>query len=173
MRTEHFYKEFISQVWRNCKNGVHQTIDSSSYQYLCICSFILRKRLRLHKTSEHSHKKRKDSLETRAIFSWILILTWNFGGGRSGSASTFFKIASASWLWCYLYYNWLFYMLDKDNIICTSVSEAADKIPTDEKDYRKYSFMRFTLYSHSIRRADQHKVHIQIVVYQLGCIQCS
>ena len=29
-------------------------------------------------------------------------------------------------------------MLDKGNIISTSVSEAIDKIPTDEKDYRKY-----------------------------------
>ena len=28
-------------------------------------------------------------------------------------------------------------MLDNDNIISTSVSEAAEKIPTDEKDYRK------------------------------------
>ena len=27
-------------------------------------------------------------------------------------------------------------MLDNDNIISTSVSEAAEKIPTDEKDYR-------------------------------------
>ena len=44
-------------------------------------------------------------------------------------------------------------MLDKDNIISTSVSEADEKIPTDEKDYRKYSFMCFTLYSHSIQRA--------------------
>ena len=59
-------------------------------------------------------------------------------------------------------------MLDKDNIISTSVSEAVDKIPTDGKDYRKCSFMRFTLYRHSIRRADQHIVHIQIVVYLLG-----
>ena len=49
----------------------------------------------------HSHKKQKDSLETWAVFSWILLLTWNFGGGRSDSASIFFKIASASWLWCY------------------------------------------------------------------------
>ena len=43
----------------------------------------------------HSHKKRKDSLETRAVFSWISMLTWNFGGGPSDSASTFFKMASA------------------------------------------------------------------------------
>ena len=27
-------------------------------------------------------------------------------------------------------------MLDKDNIVSTSVSEAVEKIPTDEKDYR-------------------------------------
>ena len=64
-------------------------------------------------------------------------------------------------------------MLDKDNIISTSVSEAIDKIPTDEKDYRKYSFMWFTLHSHSIQRADQHIDNIAIVVYLLGCIQCS
>ena len=44
-------------------------------------------------------------------------------------------------------------MLDKDNIISTSVSEAVEKIPTDEKDYRKCSFMCFTLHSHSIQRA--------------------
>ena len=44
-------------------------------------------------------------------------------------------------------------MLDKDNIISTSVSEADEKIPTDEKGYRKYSFMCFNLYSHSIQRA--------------------
>ena len=34
-------------------------------------------------------------------------------------------------------------MLDKDNIITTSVSEAVEKIPTVEKDYRKYSFIAF------------------------------
>ena len=43
-------------------------------------------------------------------------------------------------------------MLDNDNIISTSVSEAVEKIPTDEKDYRKCSFMCFTLHSHSIQR---------------------
>ena len=32
-------------------------------------------------------------------------------------------------------------MLDNDNIISTSVSEAVKKIPTDEKDYRKCSFI--------------------------------
>ena len=40
-------------------------------------------------------------------------------------------------------------MLDNDNIISTSVSDAAEKIPTDEKDYRKCSFTCFTLYNHS------------------------
>ena len=49
----------------------------------------------------------------------------------------------------------LFYMLDKVNTISTSVSEAVEKIPTDEKDYRKCSFMCFTSHSHSIERADQ------------------
>ena len=39
--------------------------------------------------------------------------------------------------------------------ISTSVSEAVEKIPT-EIDYRKCSFMCFTLLSHSIQRADQH-----------------
>ena len=29
---------------------------------------------------KHSQKKRKDNLETRAVFSWILILTWILGG---------------------------------------------------------------------------------------------
>ena len=37
-------------------------------------------------------------------------------------------------------------MLDKYNIISTSVSEAVEKIATDEKDYRKCSFMCFTLH---------------------------
>ena len=36
-----------------------------------------------------------------------------------------------------------FYMLDNDNIINTSVSEAVEKIPIDEKDCRKCSFMCF------------------------------
>ena len=45
-------------------------------------------------------------------------------------------------------------MLDKDNIISTSVSEAVEKIPTDEKDYRKCSFICFALYNHCLQRAD-------------------
>ena len=40
-------------------------------------------------------------------------------------------------------------MLDNDNIISASVSEAVEKVPTDEKDYRKCSFMCFTLHSHN------------------------
>ena len=47
-------------------------------------------------------------------------------------------------------------MLDKDNIITTSFSEAVEKIPTDEKDFRKCFFMCFTLHSYSMQRADQH-----------------
>ena len=33
-------------------------------------------------------------LETQAVFSWILMLTWNFGGDPSYSTSTFLKMAS-------------------------------------------------------------------------------
>ena len=64
----------------------------------------------------------------------------------------------------------MFYMLDKDNIISKSASEAVGKIPTDEKDYRKCSFMCFTLHNHGIQRADQYIVNIEKVVYLLGCI---
>ena len=46
-------------------------------------------------------------------------------------------------------------MLDKDNILSTSFSEAVEKIPIDEKDHIKSSFV-FTLHNHSIQRADQH-----------------
>ena len=38
-------------------------------------------------------------------------------------------------------------MLDKDNFIITSILEAVEKIPADEKDYRKCSFMCFILHS--------------------------
>ena len=47
-------------------------------------------------------------------------------------------------------------MLDKDNVLSTSVSEAVEKIPSDEKDYRKCSFVCFTLHSYPIQRADHH-----------------
>ena len=39
-------------------------------------------------------------------------------------------------------------MLDNDNIISTSVSETVEKVPRDEKDYRKCSFICFTLHSY-------------------------
>ena len=39
-------------------------------------------------------------------------------------------------------------MSDKDSNIRTSVSEAVEKILRDEKDYRKCSFMCFTLDSY-------------------------
>ena len=45
------------------------------------------------------------------------------------------------------------YMLDKDSIMSASVSEAVKKIPTNEKDYPKCTFMCFILYSHRIQRA--------------------
>ena len=47
-------------------------------------------------------------------------------------------------------------MLDKVNIVSTSVSEAVEKISIDEKDYRKCSFMCFSLHSYSIQKADKH-----------------
>ena len=38
-------------------------------------------------------------------------------------------------------------MLHNDNVISTGVSEAVEKIPADEKNYRKCSFMCLTLHS--------------------------
>ena len=46
------------------------------------------------------------------------------------------------------------YMLDNDNIISTSVSGAVEKIATEEKGYRKHSFICFTLHGHNMPRAD-------------------
>ena len=59
-------------------------------------------------------------------------------------------------------------MLDNDNVISASVLEAVEKIPTDEKDYRRCSFMCFTLHSHSIQRADQ-----QIANSRNSCLPTS
>ena len=42
----------------------------------------------------YRYKKRKDSMETRAVLRWISILTWEFGGDPSDSASASFKMAS-------------------------------------------------------------------------------
>ena len=50
----------------------------------------------------------------------------------------------------------MIYMLDNDHVISASVSEAVEKITTDEKDYRECSFTSFNLYSHSIQTAYQH-----------------
>ena len=61
-------------------------------------------------------------------------------------------------------------MLDKDNVISTSISEAVENILTDKKDYRKCSFMCLTLHSNRIQRADQ-QLTVEIVVYLLGYIQ--
>ena len=65
----------------------------------------------------HSHKKRKKS-----GFSWILILTWNFGGWQVDFD------AIKTIIDCFICYK------HNGNIISTSVSEAVEKIPTDEKD---------------------------------------
>ena len=45
-------------------------------------------------------------------------------------------------------------MLDNDNITFANVSEAVEKVPTDEKSYRKFSFMCFSFYSHSIQHSN-------------------
>ena len=47
-------------------------------------------------------------------------------------------------------------MLDKVSIISTSVSEAVEKIPTDEKDYRKCSFIVYFALPQQLQRVDQH-----------------
>ena len=59
-------------------------------------------------------------------------------------------------------------------IISISVSEAVEKMPTDEKEYGKCFFMCFTLHSHShsIQSADQNIAKTRIVAYLLGYIQC-
>ena len=56
-------------------------------------------------------------------------------------------------------------MLDKDNMISTIASEAVEKIPADEKDYRKCSFMCFILPQHT--RADQYIANTEKDVYLL------
>ena len=47
-------------------------------------------------------------------------------------------------------------MLDKDNIRRTSISEAVEKIPTDEKDYRKCFFIVYFAQPQQLHRVDQH-----------------
>ena len=44
-------------------------------------------------------------------------------------------------------------MLDKDNIISTGLPEAVEKIPTDEKDYRKCSFVVYFALPQQLQRA--------------------
>ena len=66
------------------------------------------------------------------------------------------------------------YMLDNDNIISTSVSEAVEKIATDEEDYHKRSFMCFTLHSHNMPRTDLYIANSRnSCLTTLGYIQCS
>ena len=65
-------------------------------------------------------------------------------------------------------------MLDNNNIITTSVSEAVEKIPTHEKDYRKCSFMSFTLHRpNGYKEQTNIQLTVEIVVYLLRYIQCS
>ena len=51
-------------------------------------------------------------------------------------------------------------MLDKDNIISTGLPEAVEKIPTDEKDYRKCSFIIYSAQPQQLQRVDQHIANI-------------
>ena len=60
-------------------------------------------------------------------------------------------------------------MLDNDNIISKSVSEAVEKIPTDEKDYRKCSFI--CLLCTATEYKEQTNTTVEIVVCLLGYIQ--
>ena len=64
-------------------------------------------------------------------------------------------------------------MLDEDNIISTSVSEAVEKVSTDEKDYRKCSFMCFTLHGYSMEKAGQYIANSRNSFYLLRYIQCT
>ena len=64
-------------------------------------------------------------------------------------------------------------MLDKNNIISTTVSEAVEKIPTDEKDYRKCSFMCLTCTTTTYKEQTNIQLTVEIVVYLLGYIQCT
>ena len=67
----------------------------------------------------------------------------------------------------------------KDNIISTSVSEAVEKTPTVEKMIIANAPLCVLLYSVTAykeqlcRATDQLITNIEIVVYLLGCIQCS
>ena len=60
-------------------------------------------------------------------------------------------------------------MLDKNDIISTSVSETVEKVPTDEKDYCKCSFMCFTLHSYNIKTADQHIANSRNKCFYIQC----
>ena len=62
----------------------------------------------------------------------------------------------------------MIYMLDNDNVISTSVSEAVEKSTTNE-----CSFTSFNLYSHSIQTAYQHIVNSRNSCYLLGYIPYS
>ena len=69
------------------------------------------------------------------------MLTWNFGGGPSDSASAFFKMASAyeNLFSCSYNHNCMLDMLDNDNIMTAKAFEVVQKVPTDEKDHPECS----------------------------------
>ena len=69
-------------------------------------------------------------------------------------------------------------MVHKDNIISTSVSEAVEKIPTNEKIIANAPlcilFCTAKAYKEQLCTAtDKHVAIIEIVFYLLECIQCS
>ena len=63
-------------------------------------------------------------------------------------------------------------MLHNDNVINTSVSEAVQKIPADEKKLSQMLlYVFYFAQPQLLQRVDQQTV--EIVVYRLGFIQCS
>ena len=64
-------------------------------------------------------------------------------------------------------------MLDNDNIISTSVSEAVQKIPTDEKDYRSAPLCVLLCTATAYKQHTNIELTVEVVVYLLSYIQCS
>ena len=90
-----FTRFVFKLVFRVSEQNMLWDIPATSKHTQYICNFQMLSVKAYWSVYKDSHKKRKDSLETRAIISWILTLTWNFGGGPSNSALTFFKMVSA------------------------------------------------------------------------------
>ena len=97
------------------------------------------------------------------------MLTWNFGGGPSDSALTFFKMESA-------YGNFLYendfhafiiiigcQMLDNDNIMNAKASEVVQKVPTDEKRLSQMLLVRNSFHiatTHVCEHVQQKKLDV-------------